>query len=269
MRNSIISGLVVLLIAGFGFADSGAWSHLKKGIAAFQKGDYTRAAKYLEAAEKAEPRCFDAAYFRGRIHAKAGQSSAAAAAFRRVPKGHSYFALAQDELGSLLLRYGKKEEALKCLRASAEARPAPSVLKQVVRVELDLQQYKQAEKSIAEASRLAKGDFEVLELRARLFEETDRLAAAVAQYDKLIAKFAGDFRLHYRRGVCLVSLKRKTAAERALQRTLDLNPIHRPAMVALVGLWLDDYARADDVRVLREKIEKLRTSPPKVIRRTG
>ena len=260
--------LALSILAGSGIAGTNAWDKLKQGIAAFRQQDFTRAARLLEAAERANARCFDAAYYLGRIHDAQGKDAAAAADYRRVPEGHSYFALAQDGLATILLRNGKKKEALECLRASAKARPAPAIWMRVATLEMELRQYEPAGKSLAEAAKLTKGDFRVIELRARLFAETDRGREALVEYDKLIARFGDDYRLHHLRALCLVKLDRKRAAARAFERVLKLNPNHKAAIAALIGLWENDAARATQVEDLELRLDTLRRSPPVVIRQS-
>jgi len=257
---------LALLLALPAVADENAWALLDKGVKAFQARDFDRAQICFEAARRKDGKCLDAAYYLGRIHARRGAFDEAAAALQSVPKGHSLFPLAQAELGQVLLRQGRKKEALACLLASVRDRASVNMWIQVADVQIELGQFKEAGDSLDAAAKLVRGDFRLVEMRGRLYVEMKKYPEALAQYDLLVAKFRDDPTLHNMRALCLMEMDRTDAAADAFERVLRLDPCHKGALRNLIRLWDGNAAKAARVEELRARVERLEKSPPTIRR---
>lgn len=269
MRKALL--LLLLLAPLPALADESAWHLLEQGVKAIQAKDLVRAQALLEAAQRKDAACHDAAYYLGRIHAEKGRLREAAAELKTVPKEHSLFPLAQAELGQVLLKQGKKKEALACLLTSARMRASANMWIQVASVQIDLALLKEASASLDEAEKLVKGDYRLVEMRGRLYVEMKKYPEALAQYDKLVEKFVEDYTLHNMRALCLLEMHRPDAAARAFEKVLQLYPYHQGALRGLIGLWEDDSSKAARVAELRAKLERIEKNPPTVrkVKRAG
>jgi len=261
MRTALLATLLLALPAT---ADESAWTLLDKGVKAFKKKDWVRAEAYFRAAQNKDGKCYDASYYLGQLHAQRGKFDKAAAELNAVPEEHSLYPLAQAKLGQLLLKQGKKKEALACLLASVKLRESSNMWLQVANVQIDLKKYKEAGESLDAADKLSSGDFRIVEMRGRLCVETKKFEEALAQYDKLVERFRDDYTLHNMRGLCLMELDRGEPAARAFERVLKLYPYHKGAMRNLIRLWEGDAVQAARVEELREALERIEKYPPNI-----
>ncbi|MEM8885537.1 MAG: tetratricopeptide repeat protein [Planctomycetota bacterium] len=256
----------LLALAPVAAAETSAWTMLEKGITAFNAKKYDRAGALFEAALRRDNKCFDASFYLGQVHEKKGKDKKAVAEYGRVPKEHSLYPLAQSRLGQLHLKRGEKKEALACLKTSVEMRGNANLWMQVAGLQIELQKFEDAEKSLEAASKLVKGDFRLIETYGRLYVESKKYGKALDQYNQLAKRFKDDYTVHNMRGLCLMELGREDEAARAFERVLALYAYHKGAMRNLIRLWEDKPAREADVEELVTTLERLEKYPPKIKR---
>ena len=260
--------LGILLVAGTTLsADESAWTMLRKGREYFSNGDFRRAKPCFESAIRRDARCTQAYYYLGRIYESKHQSSDAVKAYEAVPEQDPTYSLAQDRLGQIALRAGDRKKAAEHIEKSVEARPSLDGWLQLATILMEIEEFKKAESALAKAAKMTKGDVALDELRARLYVATERYDKALSLFESISKRFPRDSNARCMAALCLSRLDRPGEAEAAWLEVLEKDPFHKASIQLLLSLWQDDASKDERVADLEKRLEMIRNSPPKVVRR--
>lgn len=265
MRTSVITFALAALVVTFpAHAEESAWTLLKKGVDAYQKGDHRKAKALFEGSVRMNPGCEDCYYYLGTIAEEAGDAASAAVLYARVTTKYPTFHLASTRLGQMAFRAGDKKKAAGHFAASAEAHPSGDTWMQLATVQLDLKEFPAAEATLRKADEFSKESPVLGEMWARLYLETKRYKDALARYDALCAKFTRDASLRFMKGACLEELGRQPEAVAEYRGVLEMDPWHEHAMRRLLSAWADDLSKTEECARMEEKLVHLKKNPPKV-----
>jgi tetratricopeptide (TPR) repeat protein len=260
----IIGGLALFLFAGLVKAEEGAWVRFKAGVDAYQRREYATAKKRFQEAIGADASFGDAHYYLGVLEQRSGKLRAAVASFKRVEKKWSTYPLARERLGQIAIRLGDKESAELYFKEVAEIRPCTSAWTQLAAVQIDLKKYEEAEAGLDAAEKLAPGDLNVVDLRARMRVEQDRHAEAAQLYALILEKMPRDAITRYLRAKSLLEDKQVGAATDEFEKVLEFDPYHEGSIKELLELYRDDASKVERTRVLELKLERIRKKPARV-----
>lgn len=255
---------VLALLAGLVQAEESAWTLLDRGIKAYRSNDFRRAQELLTGALARRNDCHDAYFYLGMIAEKKRRPRAAADFYRKVAETNGTYPMCQQRLGQLTLGFGDRKQAVQHFAVYAKLRPTTLAWMQVATLQIDLKQFKEAEASLEEAGKYSKGNLDLVEMRARLFMETDRPAAALKEYTAILKVVPSDNGARYLRGVCLNELKESGKARREFERVLQKDPWHGGALRAMVRILEDGGGREDLLKEYRRRLKILKKNPPKV-----
>jgi tetratricopeptide (TPR) repeat protein len=255
---------VLALLAGLAQAEESAWTILERGIKAYRNNDLRRAEELFTSAVARQNDCHDAYFYLGMIAEKRRRPRAAAEFYRKVADTNGTYPVCQQRLGQLTLAAGDRKQAVQHFAVYAKLRPTTLAWMQVATLQIDLKQFKEAEASLEEAGKYSKGNLDLAEMRARLFMETDRPAAALTEYSKILKVVPTDNNARYLRGLCLNQLHESRKARGEFEQVLVKDPWHGGALRAMVRMLEDAGERKDLVKEYRRRLTILAKNPPKV-----
>ena len=250
-------------------AQESAWTLLEKGIQEYRKGHTARAEKFFDASIRMDARCQDSCYYLGLIAEKKRMPRKAVAYFQMIEKKHPSYSLAAERLGSIALANGQKEDALRFYKIHAKDRPSGRAHMVVAGVQLDLKKYKEAEESLQGAEKFWRGNLDLIEMRGRLYMETERYPEALDAYTAILKKVPIDNTARVMRAICLQRLERMDDAVGEYQKVLQRDPYHRMALKALIGHFQSDPSKKGVVAEYRKRLKAVIKKAPRVRRVSG
>jgi tetratricopeptide (TPR) repeat protein len=260
----IIGGLALFLLVGLAEAEEGAWIRFKAGVDAYQRGEYVTAEKRFQEAVKTDASFGDAHYYLGVLEQRGGKLREAVACFKRVEKKWATYPLARERLGQIAIRLGDKESAEHYFKEVTEIRPGATAWKQLAAVQVDLKKYEEAEASLDKAEKLAPGDLDVVDLRARIRVEQERHAEAAQLYALILEKMPRDAITRYLRARCLLADGKVGEGTDELEKVLEYDPYHEGSIKELLKLYRDDSDKVERTKELQVKLERIRKGPARV-----
>ncbi len=172
---------------------------------------------------------------RGYLLERQGEDEAALEALEAALDEDPASAVIRAEIARLLGRARRYGEALAVVDEGLSRRPGnPELLLLRARLLHAQGRTGEAAKAAREAAE-AGGGREAFDLAVRLYEAANELDEALAEADRWI-EARSDADAWFARGRVLARMKRFDQARKALQRGLELDPNHRPALQALATL---------------------------------
>ncbi len=272
MRTSklcLVCCAALFLVSGLAEAEESAWTLLKKGLKLYRHKRYNDAEHCFRAAADMDSRCGDAHYYLGVLAERKGASKEAKKHYARIQKESSVHSLAAERVGMMALKAGDLKTAEEKLAIVCKDRPSAGAWMQLAAIQLDAEKYKEAEKSLAAGEKLSKDNLDLVELKGRLFMETDRPKDAVVAYSRILKVISVDNNARYLRGTAYLELDRSVDARADFDEVLKRDPWHAGTLRALIRMYKDDPTMSARVKEYRKRLAILKKHPPKVRQASG
>lgn len=190
-------------------------------------GKMTDALETLEEAVAIDPTNASLQNYYGRFLFLAGRFGPAEAAFRRALELDAYLTDAHNNLGALLDRIGKKDEAIGEFRKALADPSYPTPEKVWLNLGMTYSSQGRSDEAIAALRQAVEIDPKFYKAHYELASELDktgRTEEAVRLYEVAAPEFRADPTYHYRLGVVYVKMKNPEKARIHLNRVLELSP---------------------------------------------
>ena len=187
---------------------------LERAVAALQQGDAAAARTVLDQVLARDDRQPDALRLLGTVERDAGNASAAETLWRRSLAVQPRQPDLLNNLGNLLLRQGLEADAVECLQQALDCEPDHvQAAYNLARALHRLGRFDDAASALARALALPGGPrASMLQLRAILEQQADRLHDALHTLDEALALAPASGALHHNRAVLLQRLERPQEA---------------------------------------------------------
>lgn len=187
---------------------------LERAVAALQQGDAAAARTVLDQVLARDDRQPDALRLLGTVERDAGNASAAETLWRRSLAVQPRQPDLLNNLGNLLLRQGLEADAVECLQQALDCEPDHvQAAYNLARALHRLGRFDDAASALARALPLPGGPrASMLQLRAILEQQADRLHDALHTLDEALALAPASGALHHNRAVLLQRLERPQEA---------------------------------------------------------
>jgi len=268
-KRFVLACLAALLLPVSAEADQSAWTMLKKGIKLYRNKRFVDAERYFRAAADMDSRCGDAHFYLGMLAERRGAGEEALKHYDRIKEESGAYPLGAERAGLLALKKGDLKEAEKKLKIVCEHRPSAGAWMQLASIQLDAEKFKEAEASLQAGEKLSRDNLDLVELKGRLYMETDRPKLAVTAYDRILKVIPADNNARFLRATAYLELGLGETALRDFAGVLERDPWHRGTLLALVRLHGDDKSRRAEVKEYERRLEILKKNPPRVRQAKG
>jgi tetratricopeptide (TPR) repeat protein len=247
-----------VLVSGCGGAQSRLASHLQRGQAYFAQGEYAKASVEFRNAMQIAPKDTQARLMAGRAAERLGHMRDAYGLYQSVVDAEPLNAEASADLARMLIFGNNSEKALQVIQPVLARHPDdPTLLALRAVTQLLLNKPTEAVADADRALKIAPGNEEAVEVRARLYRQAGDIAGATALVNGALQRSPNSKALHEVLVDIDLAANQPDMAEQQLRALIGLAPHEPRYRYQLTSLYSGTRRLDDAQRVLEDAVKAL------------